>query len=755
MSNFAFCRGLVLIIACAAGGLGVSAAAQEQKDQQATTATATQTKPPTGHTTAERQKIGLVFNGGGALGFAHIGVIQWMEEHHIPVDYVSGTSMGGLVGGLYASGLSVDEIRAFVRTIDWQSVLSGQVPFQALSFRRKEDKLAFPNRFEFGLKNGFGGPAGLNTGAAVGLLFDRTLLPYWNLQNFDDLPIPFRCVATELISGRPHVFADGSLPQALRATMSIPGVFSPVRHGDQIFSDGGALDNLPVDVARSMGAQVVISSYLDTGPTDPRSLNSLAGVVGRNVSIMVAANEVPSLKNSDIVISSDVSKFGTMEFARSDEIIPLGYKTAEQMAPQLEKYALNDAEWEAYMARRHARRRTEVPVPQFIQVYGITGMQQADIEARLEKYVGNRIDPDQLEKGIAELLGTGLYSTINYTIVERNGQYGLLIRPRNKTYGPPFMNFGLTILANDSNNVQMGLGLRATFHNLVGPGSEVRLDGAVGQPALLSGELFKPIKAGSHFFIAPNGYLSHQINPYFQGSEQLEEYREKRNGLGIDFGYQFNTRTELRFGQGVQWYSQHRTIGTAVAQEFSLVPLVSKVRLQYFGQNDVMVPTQGSIVSTTYNYYTKRPNGSGGYSQMEGSLEHFIPLGSRDSLFTIGRGGTSFGADNLGLAGLNLGGPLRLTAYSRNELLGTDYFLGQVGYLHKILQLNPVIADSVYVGGLYEIGKMYGGNPQTPTLPNNFAAAVIAKTLFGPLFGGVAIGDSDHRKWFLGLGRVF
>ena len=169
----------------------------------------------------------------------------------------------------------------------------------------------------------------------------------------------------------------------------------------------------------------------------------------------------------------------------------------------------------------------------------------------------------------------------------------------------------------------------------------------------------------------------------------------------------------------------------------------------------MMVPTRGSVVSTTYNYYTKRPNGSGGYSQMVGRLEHFFPVRSKNAVFVTGQGGTSFGADNLGLAGLNLGGPLQLSAYARNELLGTDYFLGQVGYLHQIFRLNPVIADAVYAGGIYEIGKMYGGNPQTPTLPNSFGGVIIAKTLLGPMFGGLSIGDSGHRKWYLGLGRVF
>ncbi len=589
----------------------------------------------------------------------------------------------------------------------------------------------------------------------MGLLFDRVMLPYWNLKNFDDLPTPFRCVATELNTGEPHVFQDGSLSQALRATMSIPGMFAPVQHGNEFYSDGGAVDNLPVDVARSMGAQVVISSYLNTGPPTPGSLESLTGVVGSNLSIMVARNEINSLKNSDIVISSDVSKIGTLDFQKNEEIIPLGYKAAELENAELKKYSLNDTEWAAYMAERRSRRRTDVPVPQFVEVYGVGGTQQSDIHVRFLKYVGKPVDTAAMEKTIADLQGTGLYSTINYNLTERDGKVGLLIRPRNKSWGPPFMNLGFPIFANDANNVQLGIAVRATFFNVAGPGSELRLDGALGQPASLTGELFKPLKAGSRTFVAPHAYLSRQINPYYEGSQQLEQYRENRNGLGVDLGYIFNSRTELRVGEDVQWFNTHRTIGTDGLQEFSLIPFVSRVRFQYLGQNDVMVPSAGSVVSTTYNYFTKRPNGPGGYSQLTGRLEHFIPVRSKGILVGQVLGGTSFGASNLGLAGLTLGGPLRLSAYARNELLGTDYFLGQVGYLHLLARLNPIFADAIYAGGFYEIGKMYGGNAQTPHTPNDVAAVVVIKTLIGPVTGGLSIGDSDHRKWLISVGRVF
>src|SRR5882757_4023429 len=313
-----------------------------------------------------RPKVALVFEGGGALGFAHIGVIQWMEEHHIPIDYVAGTSMGGLVGGLYASGMSSQEIADFMGGIDWTAVLSGQVPFPALSYRRKEDKLAFPNRLEFGLKHGISFPNGLNSGSTVGLLLDEKALPYYELKSFDDLPIPFRCVATDMTTGKEHVFRDGSLAQAMRATMSIPGVFAPVEHGTQVYSDGGAVNNLPVNVARAMGADIVIAVYLDTGPFDKKTLSSLVGVAGRNVDIMIAANELNSMKTANILLKADVSKFSSGDFEKSAEIIPKGVEVSQEHAAELEKYAVSDAEWQAYIRERNSRRRTAVPEPKFV-----------------------------------------------------------------------------------------------------------------------------------------------------------------------------------------------------------------------------------------------------------------------------------------------------------------------------------------------------------------------------------------------------
>ncbi len=223
-----------------------------------------------------RPKIGLALEGGGAMGLAHIGVLKWFEEHHIPVDYVAGTSMGGLVGGFYATGMSPDELKTLIDGMEWRKILSDRTPFEELSFRRKEDQRAYPNSLIFGLRH-------------------RVTLPYNDMPSFDGLPVPFRCVATDLVSRKPYVFKDGSLAVALRATMSIPGAFAPVHDGNAVFVDGGLLDNLPTDVVRQMGAEIVIAVHLETAPPEGKDIQSAFTVLDQSLHVMLEESELRSL----------------------------------------------------------------------------------------------------------------------------------------------------------------------------------------------------------------------------------------------------------------------------------------------------------------------------------------------------------------------------------------------------------------------------------------------------------------------------
>src|SRR5271154_4532361 len=323
-----------------------------------------------------RPKLGLVLEGGGALGLAHIGVITWMEEHRIPVSYVAGTSMGGLVGGMYATGLSPAEVRQLINGIDWDQVLSGVTPFRDLSFRRKQDAHDVPGQLEFGLRGGLQFPSGFNTGQEVNLVLDSVALPYSEIASFNDLPIPFACVSTDLVSGKPHVFRDGSLALAMRSTMSLPGIFTPVRSGKRLYVDGFLLDNLPIDVGKEMGADIVVGVHLETAPLNPNTQLSSFGVLGQAISVMSAVNVVRSMEQADILVIVPLQKYTSLDYDKADTIIRMGYDAAAAKATVLSAFSVSEAEWEDYLAKRNARRKT-APIPKFVEVVGATSPQMA------------------------------------------------------------------------------------------------------------------------------------------------------------------------------------------------------------------------------------------------------------------------------------------------------------------------------------------------------------------------------------------
>src|SRR5215470_4299749 len=388
---------LLFVLLCLV--LPFSARAQEPMDKAQTA-----TSQPVAPTTA-RPKIGVALEGGGALGLAHIGVLQWFEDHHIPVDYVAGTSMGGLVGGLYATGKSPDELKKLVEAQNWNMIIGGATPFEDLSYRRKEDGRAYPNKIIFGLKNGLSLPAGLNAGHQITLLIDRETLGYSKLKSFDELPIPFRCVATDLVTGKEEVFATGSLPRALRATMSIPGIFSPVRDGEKVYVDGGLVGNLPTNVVRQMGADVVIAVHLETAPAKPEDIQSLFSVLGRSIDVVIRDNEIRGLSGADLVVNVNLRDFTSMDYPKADTIINKGQQATQAKQQILSPYSLDNAAWSEYLQTRDGRKQSAIPVPQFVKVEGTDPNTAKHMEEFLKPLAGKPIDDRKLDKLLTRLTG--------------------------------------------------------------------------------------------------------------------------------------------------------------------------------------------------------------------------------------------------------------------------------------------------------------------------------------------------------------
>jgi NTE family protein len=712
--------------------------------------------PPGAQEKQHRPTIGLVLEGGGALGLAHVGVLRWFEEHHIPVDYVAGTSMGGLVGGLYASGRSATQMLEFVKTVDWNKALSNETPYRAESFRRKEDRRDYPSKIEFGLKHGVSFPSGFNSGHQVGLILDRIALPYSDLKSFDDLPTPFRCVATDLVSGKSVVFDRGSLADALRATMSLPGVFSPVRRDDQVLVDGGLLKNLPVDVARAMGADIVIAVHLKVKPLDPKKPLSAFGVLGQSVTVVIAANELASMQKADVLIPVHTEAFSSTDYQASDKLIQLGYEGAQERAKLLERFSVSDQEWNEYEAARKARTRP-VPAPQFVEVTGPPSVISEGIANSLANDIGKPVDYKKLDHQLTEITGLGRFSRAGYQLVSRGDQEGLLIHAEEKDYAPPLVVPSFLIDGSDYNNVLFSLGARITLLDIGGFGSELRNDVVVGAQYGLASEYYHPLHWKSHLFVAPRGFANSLPFDIYLDNNRIAEYRERNLGGGADFGIAIDRFSELRFGYQIGQVSLKRDVGVPDFQNGS--GRQAFTRLQYLNDHldNPTVPRQGYYVKYGFRFYDANLGATENFPMTELQTQIFQRISQPGSVFLLASGGTTFGYEGTGLPPFSLGGPRRLAAYGTNELLPNQYFLFQPGYLHRIKKLSPLVGGSISLFGMYEVAKAYNAplSPNEPSVPQDFNGGLLIQTPLGPLVFGGAVGNGDHHKFYFLLGRYF
>lgn len=708
-------------------------------------------------TAGNHPTIGLVLEGGGALGLAHIGVIQYLEEHRIPVSYVAGTSMGGLVGGVYATGHNATEVRDMVKGINWDQVLSGQVPFDDLSFRRKQDAREFPSTLEFGLRKGLHFPGGFNSGQQVQLILDQIALPYSEIKSFNDLPIPFACVATDLVTASAHVFRSGPLDLALRSTMSLPGIFAPVRYQGHVFVDGGLLDNIPINVAKEMGAEFILGIHLEVAPLNPDEPLSSFAVLGQSISVMIAANEDRSKPGADLLVSVPLQKFTALDYNKADEIIKIGYEAAASNAEQLAKLSVDEATWTQYLAERDARRSRLTNPPQFVDVTGVPPEIAHPMSEDMSGFVGKPVDTAQLDKGIMQLDGMGFLSSVNYSMVEKNDKQGLQFEADPKSYSPPIVRPLIQIDGSDYNNVFFSLGARITFLNFGGYRRELRNDVIVGSQYGLSSEYYRPFSPSSPWFVAPRAGLNSVQYPLYNGDTLAALYRNRYVLGGLDFGYAFGRTGELRLGYEGGYQHLSRQIGNS--QE---LPTVSggtgDVRLQYqlVTVDDPVIPRQGQRITFYTKYFNANPDAPEGFPLSEAQIQNYFRLNVQNSVFLNGYGGTSYGYKT-GIPAFQLGGGTRFLAYGTNELLTNQYFLFQLGYIRTLKKLPPFLGSTMDFLGMLEVGKTYQLpiGPKPPYLPGDVVGGIIVNTIFGPVEVGGAVGNYGRAKFFFNVGRIF
>lgn len=708
----------------------------------------------------KRPKIGLVLSGGGARGFAHIGVIKVLEENQIPVDYISGASMGALVGALYATGRTPAEMEKLVETLNWGELLRGKPAFDELTYRRKQDRRNLPGAITLGGKGAnIKLPSSLNPGHAIGLVLDRLMLSYGDNTDFDDFPIPFRGVATDLVSAETVVLKSGSPAQALRATMAIPGVFAPVELNGRILADGGILNNIPTDVAKEMGADIILVVNIETQLGDRESLQNLVSILGQTFFVATAENSRRSLRQADIIVAPDLKNYSTFDFGAGEEIVKLGYEGAQAKVALLKSLVLNDEDWRQYLASRQDKIRPAIElIPDFLTIDGTeNSTAERKIERKLDgEYENKPLDVKALENDLNELTGTERFDNLGYGITRRAGKTGLLIRvydPQERTQRTTVLNVGVDVNNSETDDVNFNARGRLTFFDVGGDGSEWRNDISIGSRTLLATEFYHPFGT-SRFFTAPNAfYEDHKVN-FYQDGERLAEYTFQTAQAGIDFGFRASRFSELRFGYSIGNMRAARRIGNSQFPATSGKVSFASLRYNYDTRNNAQIPTNGIEFNNSLNYYFDSPGADSGFPQAESEFNAFRSVNTKNILFGFGGGGTTFGRTAPLFQQFTLGGLFNVGGYGSGEFRSSNYLKGGIGVLRETFSAPAYIGGRLYLGGWYEGGSAFE-NFGAAKYRQSVTGGAVLETRIGPIFLGGSFGEGGSRKLYFSLGRFF
>ena len=495
----------------------------------------------------KRPTVGVAFGGGSARGIAHVGVIRWFEEHRIPIDVAAGTSMGGLIGGSFASGMDAAELDDMIQHLNWDE-LFGSSSFAFKNIRRKADARAYPSRLEFGLARGIVPPSSLNNGQQVDLLLGRIAAPYYDIQSFDELPTPFRAVAVDLLTATEVVMDRGSLATAMRATMSLPLIFPPVERDGRLLVDGGTMNNVPADVVKAMGADRVVA--VNVGDlADRTSVNrSMFGLAGATLDAMMRASTKLSIAKADVIIDVPLKEYGSLAWRRSADLVTEGYKAAEAMRDRLLPLAVSETEYATWKAARQARRRSTLPVPTYISVEGFSTSDQRRLSGLLDRHVGVAFDLTSFQTDLAVLSGLDRYEAIHWRFTTSPaGASGLLVHALPKAYGPPFLMLGLNLENTTSDDFRIALTARYLGYDVIASGSELRIDGTLGSDPGIGFELYKPFGA-SPVFVAPYAGIVNRTLDVIVDDAVVARYGQTGSRAGVNLGVNLGRVSDLRIG---------------------------------------------------------------------------------------------------------------------------------------------------------------------------------------------------------------
>jgi len=709
-----------------------------------------------------RPKIGLVLSGGGARGAAHIGVIKVLEEMRIPIDYIGGTSMGSIVGGLYASGMSIAELENTVTSVDWEDAFSDLIPREDRSFRRKTDDKTYLVKGKPGLSDSLEIklPPGLIQGQKIDILFKRLALPVSTIDDFDNFRIPFRAVATDIVTGEPVIIGSGDLAQAMRASMSVPSVFSPVVLDDKILVDGGVSKNLPIDIVRNMGADIIIAVDISTPLAGPEKLKSALEITKQLTGILTRRNteeQIATLTENDVFIIPELGNITSSSFDLADNAIPIGYNAAKDKKTELLKLALSQSDYDAYLAAKDpdkAENRSVPPVIHFIKLDNQSRVSDKMILARLHIETGQPLDLEKLEKDIGVIYGLELFENITYEIVEENDQTGLILHVRERSWGPNYIQAGLALASDQEGDNYYNFGFAYTRTAINTLDGELRVAVQVGSAPFIFAEIYQPFDYGSRYFIHPRLFWDKRnVNIFSTAGEILAEYRIGRYGGDLAVGRELGTWGETRVGIRRMQGDAKIRIGGAAWPDYDYDSGELYLRLSADKLNNFNFPREGF---DGFVEYLSSLEDIGADSSFDQVLFNALIAKSwdRNTLLGGARFYTTLDSDAPLQNLFQLGGLFNLSGYLEDELSGQHLGLLKLIYMRRIGNFNIL---PTYIGASVESGNVWQDKDDIDI--ENFITAgslfLGVDTPLGPIYLGYGLAEGNRDSFYFYLGRLF
>ena len=709
---------------------------------------------------ADRPKIGLVLGGGGARGAAHVGVLKVIEQEQIPIDYIAGTSMGAIVGALYASGNSAAEIEEILRSIDWQLALSDKGPRSEHSIASKKNDVEFAISLEAGFNNGkVGLPTGLLQGQQLELLLRRLFEDVDHIRNFDDLPIPFRAVATDLGAMRPVVFDSGDLSTAVRASMSVPGAFEPVAYEDTLLVDGGLVDNVPADVARAMGADVLIIVDVRTPLSPASELNSIGAVLNQVINGLMTAETdhvLSTLEPGDILILPDLRNLKSSDFPGSPKAIPWGEEAALAHLSQLRPLSISAAEIAALDSRRSGA-SSAIPEINQVNVEHASKNTQKTVNALLGWQEGQPLDVERLESSIAEIYSDGRYSKIQYDVIHQDKDTNLDITLVDKPWGPTIIEAALRVSDNFDGDSNYLLSVETLSSHINSKGAKWINRARLGLRTGLFSEFYQPISANHRNFIAPSLEYAGR-NVIVRSTSDQTVWRDQRGIFAIDAGHAFGNHAEIRIGYELGHANTRLLIGdTIIDSEDSFT--ISQLTLEYLRDtlDDSAFPRKGLFFDAKIN----RPLEFLGadVSSPAYFLDIYKPISFGQGTLLFGLSANAATDDDFVFQEiLSLGGITRLSGYQPDELFGRYTGLANVGYYRRMgNDDSSLFGTQIYIGGSLEIGGVWVDRDDISTDTLQTAGSIFAgiDSPIGPIYFAYGHAEGGINSIYLSIGSLF